>query len=120
MEIKSIEIIANEPTQLTGEQAPMKDDIAWFNAQMDQPKADPAQEDNVASRIIGGLSQHNSEIQKLSDRAGRDLQKAARTAAPEDMLKANRSMSNFYLESLMTAKMVSKGSQAVEKLTNLQ
>lgn len=95
-------------------------DVSWFNAQMrDKPPA-PDSENNVAAKIIGSLSNRSGELQRLDDRANRDMLKASRTADPQDMLQSNRSLSSFYLESMMTAKMVSKGSQAIEKLTNLQ
>ncbi|WP_273808410.1 MULTISPECIES: type III secretion system inner rod subunit SctI [unclassified Pseudomonas] len=111
-----------QPMEITARQAPEGADVAWFKAALGPNTGHTAQAvpDNVAARIIGQLSQRSDALQRLSDRAGRDLQKAARTATPEDMLKANRSLSSFYLESVMTAKLVAKGSQAVEKLTNLQ
>ena len=80
----------------------------------------PDSENNVAARIIDSLSSRSGELQRLDDRANRDMLKAIRTADPQDMLQSNRSLSSFHLESLMTAKVVSKGSQAIEKLTNLQ
>ena len=101
-------------------QVPSKSDVSWFSAAMRSPQGVEQSENNVASRIIGQLSNHSETLQKLSERSDRALQKAAKTADPMDMIKANRSLSSFYLESVLTAKMVSKGSQAVEKLTNLQ
>lgn len=95
-------------------------DVSWFNAQMHEKKTVPDSENNVAARIIDSLSSRSGELQRLEDRANRDMLKAIRTADPQDMLQSNRSLSSFHLESLMTAKIVSKGSQAIEKLTNLQ
>ncbi|BBP62148.1 type III secretion system inner rod subunit SctI [Pseudomonas sp. St316] len=95
-------------------------DVSWFNAQMREKAPAPDSENNVAARIIDSLSSRSGELQRLDDRANRDMLKAIRTADPQDMLQSNRSLSSFHLESLMTAKVVSKGSQAIEKLTNLQ
>ena len=95
-------------------------DVSWFNAQMHEKAPAPNSENNVAARIIDSLSSRSGELQRLDDRANRDMLKAIRTADPQDMLQSNRSLSSFHLESLMTAKVVSKGSQAIEKLTNLQ
>jgi type III secretion system YscI/HrpB-like protein len=86
-------------------------DVSWFNAQMHEKTPVPDSE---------SLSSRSGELQRLEDRANRDMLKAIRTADPQDMLQSNRSLSSFHLESLMTAKIVSKGSQAIEKLTNLQ
>lgn len=95
-------------------------DVSWFNAQMREKPPVPDSENNVAARIIDSLSSRSGELQRLDERANRDMLKAIRTADPQDMLQSNRSLSSFHLESLMTAKIVSKGSQAIEKLTNLQ
>ncbi|MBC3345621.1 MULTISPECIES: type III secretion system inner rod subunit SctI [Pseudomonas] len=95
-------------------------DVSWFNAQMREKAPAPDSENNVAAKIIDSLSNRSGELQRLNDRANRDMLKAIRTADPQDMLQSNRSLSSFHLESLMTAKIVSKGSQAIEKLTNLQ
>ncbi|KHK65081.1 type III secretion system inner rod subunit SctI [Pseudomonas frederiksbergensis] len=95
-------------------------DVSWFNAQMHEKTPVPDSENNVAARIIDSLSSRSGELQRLEERANRDMLKAIRTADPQDMLQSNRSLSSFHLESLMTAKIVSKGSQAIEKLTNLQ
>lgn len=95
-------------------------DVSWFNAQMREKPPAPDTQNNVSARIIDSLSSRSGELQRLDERANRDMLKAIRTADPQDMLQSNRSLSSFQLESLMTAKMVSKGSQAIEKLTNLQ
>jgi type III secretion system YscI/HrpB-like protein len=120
MKIEAVDITAPAPSGKSAPTAINSGDVSWFNAQLQTQPAAQADENNVASRIIGSLSQRSDELQRLNDRANRDLVKATRTADPQDLLQANRSMSSFYLESLMTAKMVSKGSQAIEKLTNLQ
>ncbi|MHA6494954.1 type III secretion system inner rod subunit SctI [Pseudomonas borbori] len=120
MKIESIDITQGAAAAKPLDQAPLKSDVSWFSAALNKPTATTASEDNVASRIIGQLSNRSEALQKLSERSDRALQKAAKTADPMDMVKANRSLSSFYLESVLTAKMVSKGAQAVEKLTNLQ
>lgn len=101
-------------------QSPLNADIGFFGAAMSSPLPVMPTQDNIASRIMGQLSQYSESLQKLSERSEHALQKAAKTAAPMDMIKANRALSSFYLESVLTAKIVSKSAQAVEKLTNLQ
>ena len=95
-----------------------KSDVQWFTAQLH--KAQKPESDNVAERVISGISGSSERLQKLSQTADRDLRRAAKTANAEDITRATRSLSNFYLESLLTSKLISKGTQAVEKLTNLQ
>lgn len=122
MEIQAIDASNLAPTSAKATARPNAEtsDVSWFNAQMRDKAPAPDSENNVAARIIDSLSSRSGELQRLDDRANRDMLKAIRTADPQDMLQSNRSLSSFHLESLLTAKMVSKGSQAIEKLTNLQ
>lgn len=98
--------------------APDKYDVEWFSSMVEKPMRD--EQVSVPDKIISGLTNSSQELQKLSETASGDLLKAAKSGDPQDILEASRSMSSFYLQSLLTAKLVSKGSQAIEKLTNLQ
>ncbi|MDO7904321.1 type III secretion system inner rod subunit SctI [Pseudomonas sp. K1(2024)] len=123
MEIQAVDTQQLAATSKTGakpQASAETSDVSWFSAQMREKPPAPDNPNNVAARIIDSLSSRSSELQRLDERANRDLVKAIRTADPQDMLQSNRSLSSFHLESLMTAKLVSKGSQAIEKLTNLQ
>ena len=59
-------------------------------------------------------------LEKLSRQAGRDLKAASGSNNPYDLLKANRSMSNYYLNNQFVSKMISKMTNSVERMTNLQ
>ncbi|MGE8187524.1 type III secretion system inner rod subunit SctI [Pseudomonas sp. NPDC086278] len=96
--------------------APAQADIAWFNVQMQQGASRPAHEESAKSSI----AQASTSLLKDGEKANRDLQRAARSIDPQQALQANRSLSSFYLESLLSAKLVSKATQSVEKLTSLQ
>ena len=95
---------------------PAEADIAWFNSQMQQAAARPPREEAADSPI----ARASTTLQKDADKADRDLQRASRSTDPQQALQANRSLSSFYLESLLSAKLVSKAAQSVEKLTSLQ
>lgn len=95
---------------------PAEADIAWFNVQMQQVAARPLPSEPQNSP----MAQAQAGLQKDADKATRDLQRAARSTDPQQALQANRSLSSFYLESLLGAKLVSKAAQSVEKLTSLQ
>lgn len=99
--------------------AASQSDASWFSAAL-QSNHKPADTGNVAERIVGQLSGSSEHLQKLSDDADRALKKASKSNDPRDVVQANRAMSSFYLESLLTTKLISKGTQTVEKLTNLQ
>lgn len=94
-------------------------DASWFSAML-QSGQTSNENVNVAERIVGQLSGSSEQLQKLSDEADRALKKASKSNSPQDVVEANRALSSFYLESLLTTKLISKGTQTVEKLTNLQ
>ncbi|MDH2435684.1 type III secretion system inner rod subunit SctI [Pokkaliibacter sp. MBI-7] len=99
--------------------APSQQDVHFFSAAMQAPQQDQSNT-NVAERIVDQLSGSSEHLQELSDKANKALRKASKSSNPEDVIAANRSLSSFYLESLLTTKLISKGSQAIEKLTSLQ
>jgi type III secretion system YscI/HrpB-like protein len=99
--------------------SPGQSDVSWFSAAL-EPVVQKEGDSNVAERIVSQLAGSSEHLQKLSDKADRAVRKASRSSDPQDVMQANRSLSSFYLESLLTAKLISKGAQAVEKLTSLQ
>ena len=72
-----------------------------------------------AIAMLQPLSQRSQLLQTLSNTAARALQKVSSSTDPVDMLTSTRAMSAFHLETVLSAKMISKTSQAIEKLTNL-
>lgn len=94
-------------------------DINWFNALLRTPATatpyPPAPENHFAQP----LAQRSALLKDLSNTAARALQKVSASTDPMDMLKSTRAMSAFHLETVLSAKMISKTSQAIEKLTNL-
>jgi len=94
-------------------------DINWFNASILPTAAinpDTVKSDHL---IANPLSQRSVLLQELSKTAARALQKVSTSTDPVDMLTSTRAMSAFHLETVLSAKMISKTSQAIEKLTNL-
>ncbi|MBT2375474.1 type III secretion system inner rod subunit SctI [Pseudomonas fluorescens] len=90
-------------------------DIAWFTAQIKRPAFEP-----TAGQPERGLRQVIADLNNRADIAARDLRKVVRSIDPQETMQANRSLSSFYLESLLSAKVVAKAVQGVEKLTSLQ
>lgn len=103
---------------LSSDVEPNQDDVRWFSAAIQHPTR--PEDTNVAERIVNQLASSSQELQNLSDDANRALRKASSSSDPKDVVQANRALSSFYLESLLTTKMISKATQAVEKITSLQ
>ena len=105
-------------SEVASSEAPAQADVAWFKAAMhkgaDQPATVSADSASQPLAMASMSSQHSSE------KASRALQKAAKSVDPQQVLQANRSLSSFYLESMLSTKLVSKATQSVEKLTSLQ
>ena len=103
------------PTSIQPFLPPEAADIKWFNASLHPAAA--IKPDTV--KLANPLNQRSVLLQELSNTAARALQKVSASTDPMDMLKSTRAMSAFHLETVLSAKMISKTSQAIEKLTNL-
>ncbi len=115
---------ANTPSLVSSAELPAagaaasSSDAAWFSAALQAP---------AGASDAGGNQGWINKITSLSANAGtqasqadRALAKASRSVDPQSVMEANRTLSSWYLESLMNAKLVGKGVQSLEKLTNLQ
>ncbi|MES2870928.1 MAG: EscI/YscI/HrpB family type III secretion system inner rod protein [Pseudomonadota bacterium] len=98
---------------------PETSDINWFSASLKTPASGPVNNTPSDNHFAPSLSQRSELLQGLSDQAARRLQKVSNSTDPVDMIRSTRAMSAFHLETVLTAKMISKTSQAIEKLTNL-
>lgn len=98
---------------------PETSDINWFNTSLKSPAPGPVNNNTSDNHFAPSLSQRSELLQDLSNQAARRLQKVSNSTDPVDMIKSTRAMSAFHLETVLTAKMISKTSQAIEKLTTL-
>lgn len=96
---------------------PAGSDVSWFSAAMQEGAGQAPMALGGAGRPLGDLFQ---SLQGNSDKVARGLKKASASVDPMDIRKASKSLSEFYLESLLSAKLVGKAAQGLEKLTNLQ
>ncbi|WP_338562070.1 EscI/YscI/HrpB family type III secretion system inner rod protein [Erwinia sp. E_sp_B04_7] len=100
---------------------PAQNDIDFFSAQLkEEPKVEkvsaPAQTTNFLSGLASTLNNNERERKETYQ----DLQKASRSSNLLEFSQANAALSNYYIENLMNAKIVAKGVQSIDKLTNLQ
>ncbi|KMM85795.1 type III secretion apparatus protein, YscI/HrpB, C-terminal domain-containing protein [Pseudomonas taetrolens] len=100
-------------------QGPETTDINWFNASLGMPGPETGLPLYPGHSVSPSLSQRSEFLQELSNLAARRLQDVSKSTDPMDMIKSTRAMSAFHLETVLTAKIVSKTSQAIEKLTTL-
>ncbi|WP_218725975.1 type III secretion system inner rod subunit SctI [Pseudomonas sp. D1HM] len=100
-------------------QGPETADINWFNASLGMSKPETGLPLSPGPSASPSLSQRSEFLQGLSNLAARRLQDVSKSTDPMDMIKSTRAMSAFHLETVLTAKIVSKTSQAIEKLTTL-
>ncbi|MGV7093286.1 EscI/YscI/HrpB family type III secretion system inner rod protein [Siccibacter turicensis] len=97
-----------------------QDDIHWFAAQLNPASAAPPSTDALSPGVLGGIAESISGSQRAQKDAFRDLRVASRSSNVEDFSAANAQLSNYYIESLMNAKIIGKGVQSIDKLNNLQ
>lgn len=93
------------------------EDAAWFSAAVQPPVKTAGSGEQP---WIGKIASLSEMANKDAQQADRVLIKASRSNDPQTVLDASRTLSSYYLENLLNAKLVSKGVQSLEKLTNLQ
>lgn len=108
---------------------PNKADVDYFAAQLNpeggsggstdlgEIKVKPTSE---VSPFLSDLARTFANNDHQRDVAFKDLKDASRSSDMLAMSRASNSISNYYIESLMNAKIVSKTTQSLDKLTNLQ
>lgn len=90
--------------------------VQWFEAQLSGMKDDGSkhatQLDFLPVRV-----ESSSDLRHRFDEA---LTKTVDSRDPLDLLNVSRSMSDFYIQTMLTTKVIAKGVQSIEKLTTLQ
>ncbi len=97
-----------------------QDDIHWFAAQLKGGNAADNSSATDSPGLMGALAESISGSQRAQKDAFHDLSVASKSSSPEDFSRANAVLSNYYIESLMNAKVIAKGVQALDKINNLQ
>lgn len=92
-------------------------DIQWFSAKFkENPKEIAVPINNEIDIVSKGIY---SSISSRND-FDKTINKVVKTRDPLDLLSVSRSMSDYYMQTMLSTKVISKGIQCVEKLTSLQ
>lgn len=92
-------------------------DVSWFSAAL---SSSPVTAESGNSQWLSALAEKSQGLNGVFKSAEREVGQSMRSNNPKDVLDATRTLSSFYLESLLSAKLVAKSVQSLEKLTNLQ
>lgn len=96
-------------------------DQHFFESQMaDDYRSISTTSSSRSSDVMMGLSSSITNNARTQQSAFRDLTIASRSGSTEDLHKANRQLSQYYIETMMDVKVISKGAQCIDKLSNLQ
>ena len=118
-------VASNPATQSSipfGNNVANQSDAAFFSAALEQPEAvsamggiggKPAAMFEKASGMFKQMEGDQKQMNNV-------LRKAARSTDPLVLNQVDDQLSNYYLESMMNAKIVSKSISGLDKLTNLQ
>lgn len=101
------------------DEPPGQEDIHWFTSKLNESVTKSAAAPTEPG-VVGGIMQSISGSQRAQKDAFHDLKVASRSSSVEDFSRANAQLSNYYIESLMNAKVIAKTVQSVDKLSNLQ
>ncbi|MEN4603855.1 EscI/YscI/HrpB family type III secretion system inner rod protein [Pantoea agglomerans] len=122
MKVSQSSLLTSEPVPSVEmyQEAPSAEDIQWFNAKLNGPASGSSQMSSSEPGVIGNILQSLSGNQRAQKEAFNDLRVASRSSSAEDFSRANAQLSDYYIESLMNAKVIAKTVQSVDKLSNLQ
>jgi len=97
---------------------PSRADVELFNSLMgDTGGQEPSKSGASLAEAVG---ERMGSIDRLSDNAMRSMKQAVMDNDPTAVTKMSRALSQYSLEMAVTTKVISKGGQALEKLTNMQ
>ena len=96
--------------------APAQADVDLFDSAMCSNR-EPG---GMASNLMSAVSDRLTGQAELAHQAERAIKSASESTDPMDMLKMNGALSEYALQTALTTKVVSKGAQVLDKLTNLQ
>ncbi|NIG12954.1 type III secretion system protein [Pantoea sp. Al-1710] len=116
--------ITQDPSSLFADQndisltpsQPTMSDASLFANSLDNEPADVASNGGILHKASEMFDQVNNEKNQLDT----TLRRATQSTDPLAMNKAEGQLSNYYLESMMNTKIVSKAVQSLDKITNLQ
>ncbi len=77
-------------------------------------------ESSFADGVLNKMQSLSSEAAQKGEALEKMIVKATDSLNPTDVIAANRMMSEYYLENLMTAKLIGNATKAIERLTSLQ
>ncbi|MGE9550869.1 EscI/YscI/HrpB family type III secretion system inner rod protein [Erwinia amylovora] len=100
---------------------PDQTDVDFFSAQLkEEPQVEKVSAPASVTNFLSGLANTMNNNERERKQTYQDLQKASRSSNLLEFSQANAALSNYYIENLMNAKIVAKGVQSIDKLTNLQ
>lgn len=97
---------------------PSQSDVDLFDSAM-RSDASPST-GHLSELVAGALSGRLDSTNNLSQQTLRSLKKASASGDPMDIAKVGRELSTFSHEMALATKVISKGAQAIDKLTNMQ
>ncbi|HBV39750.1 MAG TPA: AraC family transcriptional regulator [Erwinia sp.] len=107
-------------TQLNSTNEPQQNDVDFFAAQLKEPQVEKVSAPTEVTHFLSGIASSLNNNEQQRKQAYQDLQQASRSSNLLEFSQANAALSNYYIENLMNAKIVAKGVQSIDKLTNLQ
>ena len=101
-------------------------DVAAFESRLhDEQYTSPIKqveansESSLANEVLNKMQSMSSSAAEKGAELEHLITKATDSLNPMDIVKANRMMSEYYLENMMTAKLIGNATKAVERLTSL-
>jgi type III secretion system YscI/HrpB-like protein len=115
------------------EEMPCHDDAQWFSDAMNNPHATNKSAlasgatnggavdstHNIGTQFLNKVADMSEDLKAKSDHLGKRFKTASTSNDFTDMMQTLREISDYGFQTAMVTKVVSKSTQALEKLTNL-
>jgi type III secretion system YscI/HrpB-like protein len=96
---------------------PSHDDAQWFTNAMNNNAVDPSH--NMTTQSLNKVSEMSEDLKAKSDHLNNSFKTATANDDFTAMIQTLRDISEYGFQTSMVTKVVSKATQAVDKLTNL-
>lgn len=110
--------LSDAHSSLCEDEMPSHDDAQWFSNAMNNNSAlDPA--NNMTTQFLNKVSEMSESLKAKSDHLNKSFKSATAGDDFTAMMQTLREISDYGFQTAMVTKVVSKTTQAVDKLTNL-
>ncbi|TQV84064.1 hypothetical protein FKG94_05200 [Exilibacterium tricleocarpae] len=95
---------------------PREEDVRWFSEAINEV----GNESNIGDRVVSHLQKSADDLKEKRESLDEQFKNASKGSSYFDIANTSRLASDYGFQTALMAKVISKSTQSIEKLTNLQ